>query len=141
MVSTCPLPPLGVGIPVVVDDVEGAESVGAVRSEGGGRQEEITTSTTYSTYNGVSTHTWKANGCNEASGSGRRKEERPKLRRREGYKHRGIVLLSELISCKRERVWLTDSPSESLIWRTHDSSTKCKGLGTWCGSCDRSRRH
>lgn len=35
MVSTCPLPPLGVGIPVVVDDVEGAESVGAVRSEGG----------------------------------------------------------------------------------------------------------
>lgn len=59
MVSTCPLLPLGVGIPVVVDDVEGAESVGAVRSEGGREgyfrsQEEITTCTTYSTYNGVS---------------------------------------------------------------------------------------
>ena len=32
MVSTCPLLPLGVGISVVVDDVEGVESVGAVRS-------------------------------------------------------------------------------------------------------------
>lgn len=39
MVSACPLLPLGVGIPVVVDDVEGAESVGAVRSEG--EREEI----------------------------------------------------------------------------------------------------
>lgn len=33
MASTCPLLPLGVGIPLVVDDVEGAESVGAVRSD------------------------------------------------------------------------------------------------------------
>lgn len=83
---------------------------------------------------GVSVHTWKTDGSNEASGGVWGEEEGAELRGRHRSKHGGIeakvLLVGVDFSRESEWVGLPHGPTEGLAGRAHLAGPKCEGLPT-----------